>query len=425
MESYILEIILQYKQLLILFSGSLFRLNKFLIITDFVLEGFNVITKSKILIFATHSTIPSFTANSVNVMKMSEALAEEGYQVLLLARDGDKFIDNNDLCNASVFSYYFVAKIFNIKLCKIKNEIIYLIWLISYILYRRPSIVYTRVPYIAIATCIFRIKTILHCHSPIYKQNGIKDIISHLTKKYIKLLPKSRYLIKFALVSEGLKKLYESEYFIDSPKLQVISNGVDLKRFEPTLSKEDARLKVNLPLDAKIITYSGQFYEGRGVDFVIRLAGILKEYYFIIVGGQPEEIKEMQKQATHNVYFIGHIPNGIVPIYLFSADILLLPYQHSLKVFGGNVQSGDVIRPLKLFEYMASNRPIVASDLPGLREVLDCNNSILVSPENISEWIEAINILFNNPDMRNSLSAKAFEDVKQFTCRKIAARIMN
>ena len=101
-----------------------------------------------------------------------------------------------------------------------------------------------------------------------------------------------------------------------------------------------------------------------------------------------------------------------------------LPYQESLQVFGGNAHSGEIIRPLKLFEYMASNRPIIASDLPGLREVLDCDNSVTISPEDIDEWIDAIIMLCNNPCLAVDLSAKALEDVKMFTCRKIAAKIL-
>ncbi len=357
-------------------------------------------------------------------MKMSEALADEGSNVLLLARKGIMIDSNYDFKSNSIFSYYSVKRNFNIRFSKIRSELIYLIYVLLYVLYKRPSLVYTRIPSIAMVTCLFKINTVLHCHGPIYNQNGIKGVISLLIKKYIKLLPRSRYFLKFAVVSEGLKFVYEKDYLIDSPKLKVISNGVDLKRFNPLMSKEKARKQINLFSETKVICYSGQLYEGRGVDLIIQLAEIFKDYIFLLVGGHPEQIYKKREQAANNVYFVGHVPNGNVPLYLFSADILLLPYQESLQIFGGNVHSGDIIRPLKMFEYMASNRPIIASDLPGLREVLNTKNSILVSPEKIHQWVEAIKLLCKNPNLASEISAKALEDVKIFTCRRIAEKIL-
>ncbi len=99
-----------------------------------------------------------------------------------------------------------------------------------------------------------------------------------------------------------------------------------------------------------------------------------------------------------------------VYVYRNSCDILLAPYQKTVFVSSKKAYStGDYMSPLKVFEYMASGKPIIASDLPVLREVLSEKNSILVSPVSVEEWVRAISLLMDNEALRNELSDASYQ----------------
>ncbi len=89
---------------------------------------------------------------------------------------------------------------------------------------------------------------------------------------------------------------------------------------------------------------------------------------------------------------------------LRSYDVLIAPYQEKVCVHGGGGDVATWMSPLKIFEYMAAGRPIVASDLPVLREILeDGRNALLVSPGDVDAWCIALNKLRNHPDIAQSM----------------------
>ena len=100
-----------------------------------------------------------------------------------------------------------------------------------------------------------------------------------------------------------------------------------------------------------------------------------------------------------------------------------MPYQRKVQERGGG-DTAKWMSPMKMFEYMASGRVIVSSDLPVIREVLNENNSYLVDPENIQEWINVIKEIINNKDMAIDKADKAKEDVLQYTWHDRAKQII-
>lgn len=368
----------------------------------------------RVIFLSNKAILPSCSASSVNVMKMSEALSHEGCVVTLISKSGRNDSTLKHGSTKELFDFYAVEPIFSIKLNKIKNRVMAYLYLVLKAYQLRPCVVYTREPIIALLTSFLKIDTIFHGHGMAQKRDRL----------IIQRLQHSKYIILIAVVSEGLKVVYERDYSLNTPKLQVLSNGVDLKRFIPALSRERARSAVGLPAEATIIGYSGHLYEGRGLDIILEISRSLTDYIFLIVGGNPEDLARWCVEAGPNVIFTGHVPNGKVPLYLFSSDILLMPYQQVIQIIGKMKNTGDIIRPLKLFEYMAAARPIVASDLPGLKEVLNNTNAFLVEPGNPEEWIKAIVMLMNSPQLRDSLAESARREVEKYTCGQIAKIII-
>lgn len=205
--------------------------------------------------------------------------------------------------------------------------------------------------------------------------------------------------------------------FIVSP------DGVNLDNFSFSTNKETARNLLHLPNDKKIILYSGSLkvYNWKGVDVFLELVKFFSEkYYFILVGGRKSSVEAIRnKYNDKNLFLTGYVDHERVPLYLKSADVLVLPNK------SGNIISECYTSPLKLFEYMASGVPIVASSLPSIKEILNEENSFLFEANNVNDLSEKINFVLENKDEAEKRAKKAFENVKSYTWEKRAENIIN
>lgn len=131
-------------------------------------------------------------------------------------------------------------------------------------------------------------------------------------------------------------------------------------------------------------------------------------------GGDKETAeKETGLVYPSNVIFGGYIDNSIVPEKLNDINIMLLPNRKNQ--ICNNEYIGEFTSPLKLFEYMASGRPIVASSIDVLKEVLNDNNSYLVDEDDENCWKKAIERIIDNTSEALEKAIRAKEDVKQYT----------
>ena len=106
-------------------------------------------------------------------------------------------------------------------------------------------------------------------------------------------------------------------------------------------------------------------------------------------------------------------------MYLAAADVLVLPNTARTRM------SERYTSPLKLFDYMAAHRPIVASDLPSLRDILTHENAILVGPDDASALRDGIRKILDDKAFGVQLAERAFEDVHRYTWQKRAAKILH
>ena len=164
----------------------------------------------------------------------------------------------------------------------------------------------------------------------------------------------------------------------------------------------------------------GILYDYKGIPTILETALLVPEYTFILVGGWESDITRVKaicdRQNIHNVHTVGHVPQSALASYLYAADVLLLPTSSSW-------EQAQSTSPLKLFEYMYAKRPIVASALPNIMTVLrDSENAVLANPDEPFAFKTAIDKLFQNPALANSLADLAFQEVQNFTW-KLAPKI--
>lgn len=171
--------------------------------------------------------------------------------------------------------------------------------------------------------------------------------------------------------------------------------------------------------------YIGHLYKWKGIDIIVRAAEILsakKDIIFILVGGVDEDIKEYKKIIENkkliNILLLGHKHKGEIPKFLKSADVLLLPNipisQEAIKYTS----------PIKMFEYMASKKPIITSDLPSIREVLNKSNCVFFRPGDSKDMVKKIERLLKDSTLVEKISNQAYNDVKKYTWHNRMKRVV-
>lgn len=221
-------------------------------------------------------------------------------------------------------------------------------------------------------------------------------------------------------ISQALKADLTTRLGVVADKVLVAADGIREERLTaPSLSREKARKAVNLPRTFnKLVVYSGSSKPGKGAKLFVQAAALaLPEVLFLFVGDRGEAATEQRDPA--NLYCTGRVAPSQVPLYQAAADVLVLP----------NVAEGSIhahTSPLKLFEYMAAKRPIVAGELAVLREVLTHeDNCLLVPAANPAALVSAVERLLQDEALATRIANRAYAQVHQYTWEKRAQNIVN
>jgi glycosyltransferase involved in cell wall biosynthesis len=166
-------------------------------------------------------------------------------------------------------------------------------------------------------------------------------------------------------------------------------------------------------------TYAGSLDPLKGLSTLLAAARTLPAVEFEVIGGTPAPARDRAGgPATANVQWRGAVPPAEVARLLATADVLLMP--HAARA------ASRYLSPLKLFEYLAAGRAIVASDLPATREILTHEaNALLVAPDDAPALAQAIARLAGDPVLRTRLGAAARDSAAGRTWRARATRILD
>ena len=208
-------------------------------------------------------------------------------------------------------------------------------------------------------------------------------------------------------------------FHVPREKIIVERNAVDISAFGAT-EKNVARRMLGIAEDMRMIVYTGHLYEWKGADTLARAAALVSNSEFVFVGGVSPDIERFESTygTAPNLRIVGQVAHDKVPLWQSAADVLVLPNSAKEEI------SVHYTSPMKLFEYMASERPIVASDLPSVREILPENAGYYATPDNPESFANCIVRVLAEPAIAAAHAARARTIVQEYTWQKRTARIL-
>jgi glycosyltransferase involved in cell wall biosynthesis len=202
----------------------------------------------------------------------------------------------------------------------------------------------------------------------------------------------------------------------------IIPDAYDETTFAPR-EREPARAALGLPAGAFIVAYTGMTFAYRGLDRLVAAFASFREQQpdalLLLVGGRDEERAALLAQAhaldiTPAVRFVPPQPNAAIPAYLAAADALVLP----------DTVSKESASPLKLFEYAAMERTVIAASMPALHEILDEDAAIYVPPGDVAALTAAMQWIAAHPEEAVARARNARDAVAQHTYAARAEKIV-
>lgn len=354
------------------------------------------------LSYISNQVIPSKSAESIFVAKSCSSLISSGYDVLLLCP-----MRRNFYINTSVAENYSIDNIPEIKYFpfpSVKGKyIIYHFFIFLSLLINRPNISYSRTVIGAFVSYILKIDTILELHSLPRKFSLDGWLFYFLSKK--------RRLKLLVCISNALKKDLIDVFKVSETIIHVEHDATDIKK--PI--NYEAATNVNF----LNLGYVGSLYPGKGMEIISKLSHLLinKDIIITVYGGSSSEIQSWATQCASNVKFMGYTSYANIYDVVSTFDVCLLPNQPSVQCAGhknGTTDIGKYTSPMKMFDYMAAKKPIISSDLPILREVLDETTAYFAKYDDPQDWLNKVNEIISNNYLAKDKANFAYNKIVNF-----------
>ena len=389
------------------------------------------------------SQIPARRANTIQVMKMAQAMVNLGHNVHLAVpveklnsnqvRDARPADTPNLMRSWDTLSHHYgLQKEFPITWFPARPTLRRYDFSLQSILWARrwgADLIYTRLPQVAALASTLKIPVVFEIHDFPHGSFGTR-----LFRRFLKGAGARRLVVITQSLAQDLAQEFNSP--LTPPYTIIAPDGVDLDRYaglpgpigaRELLSQSKLRDSTLSP-ERFTAGYTGHLYRGRGMSLILKMAACTTDITYLLVGGEPVEIKrlenDIQSMGINNIILVGFVPNAELPLYQAACDVLMMPYQDKVAASSG----GDISRylsPMKLFEYMACGRAIISSNLQVLKEVLNPQNAVLLPPDDVDAWTGEIQNLRSNHDRLDQLAIQAKKDAAQYTWKARAERILD
>jgi glycosyltransferase involved in cell wall biosynthesis len=339
------------------------------------------------LIYITNTRLPSEKANSYQSMQMCYSFSKVFDEVELWTGRARNIEEFNNIKN--VFDYYNIKATFSIKrffqfdsvVLGHLNEFIWanlrgVVYSINACLH---LIKYKNYPEVIVYTRVWHVLFVYMLFKKIGLVNNQIFYESHkFSKPIVKILSKIDGLI---VINRYLNTLYKEH---DIKQVFTAHDGVNIEEYA-----DISKYKFTPNKKEYIILYTGSLFSWKGVNTLVDCIKYLpKNFNLVCVGGSGKYLSDFKSYVdktseSNRIKVIAHVSKKALLEYTESADVLVLPNSAKDKM-------SLYTSPIKLFEYMASNRPIVASNLSSITEILSNKNSFLFEPDNAKDLAENI-----------------------------------
>jgi len=355
------------------------------------------------LFYITRVDIPSNSAQSIQIYAMCKVFAQENIDFKLISPKNYK---NENL--QSEFRWDKVDIVF-----KRFKYLEFSVRSFLKVLKEKPTNIFTRDVFIAFILSFFNIKVVYEAH----KEPRSK--IAHILLNYLK----NKNNFQLVVISNALKNFYIKDYNFQKEKILVCHDGVFLESYEKyrNISKDKLRGELNLPKDKFIVMHTGSLYKGKDAELFKVIIDNFPNILFVQVGGKEKEIQKYKDfyKKNNNIIFLPHQSHENIIKYQMSADVLFYALTKSNNLW-------QYTSPLKLFEYMATEIPILGSNIGSVGEVLNSENAIVFNPEDSNSIIKGMTWILNNRKEAKIRALNALKEVRyKYTWQKRVRKILS
>ena len=355
----------------------------------------------KKIFYVAELNLPNKSAYSIHVMKMCDAFAKLNYNVKLFTINSKKTKNLTKL-----YKTHYGFKVISIfKKPTVLNFLTRFVFSIK-ILWKNlddESLILSRsITFALLASCLNK-NVILELHHQI---TGFSKILFFILKN-LQLLNH----LKFIFLNKKLNLLYK----IKKKKYLILDDAVNLDDYK-------INRKLHLKKLKKTCVYIGSFFQGKGIEQIFRLAKSNKDINFHLYG-EKKYLKNKKKYK--NIKVFDYINYSKVANTLIKYKTALMPYQNIVKG-RSSINLAEYMSPLKMFDYLAAKKIIIASNLSVYKHILKNNyNCMLVKTDDDVSWSAAIHSSFLNNNLNQNLQNNAFKTAKEYTWDNRASKIIN
>ncbi len=339
--------------------------------------------------------VPSHAANAVQVTKMCAAFQAAGAETLLVQPAGAGGTAEEIAMHYGLDKRFAARRLIAPRVPG--QELLF--GALAAVLHSpgREGVIYTRSVSVAAGAAALGRWVALEMHLPASALRG------RIARRLSRLIA-SPHFVGMIVISGKLREDFERRFPMLSGRILVAHDGADeVAEVLPAALSGDFR-----------VGYIGQLYPGKGMEIIAKLAPLCPWATFHIVGGSTGDLEVWRARLAgqQNIIFHGSVRHADTGAYITGMDVVLAPYLRVVRgVGGGENNLADWMSPLKIFEYMAHAKPILASDLEVLREVLyDQDNALLCDPEDVRGWAAALTRLRDDEIFRRRIGLKSRED---------------
>lgn len=260
----------------------------------------------------------------------------------------------------------------------------------------------------------FKAKIVLHYHMDVVGEGIFKTFFNFHRKFILPKIVKMSDKIIFTSLDYGQESYLKNYLVKDKDKFIEVPNGVDTKRFTPKDQDENLLAKHDISKTDKIVLFVGGLDKAhyfKGVEYLIEAMSKLRNSDYdwkLLIVGEGELQSEYQSFAdqlrlSNHTVFTGYVSNKDLPSYYNLADVVVLPSVDRSEAFG-----------LALVEAMACAKPVIGSNLPGVRSVIEDEvNGLLINPEDSSDLATKINFILENPAIADGYGVAGRQKAEQ------------